>query len=106
MECSGSPFTRYFLSNYAPNDQEIAAIRAFVAPYSEELSRFQALIDKLSIERDQLKDYVNPHKALISPMRQVPEDILRDISFRHVGMRACRSRSRPRVQLFGISGRN
>ncbi|KAK6977489.1 hypothetical protein R3P38DRAFT_2666234 [Favolaschia claudopus] len=82
MECS--PFTHYFLSNYAPNDQEIAAIRAFVAPafitpYSEELSRLQALIDKLSIERDQLKDYVDAHKALISPVRQIPEDILREI---------------------------
>ncbi|KAJ7140685.1 hypothetical protein C8R44DRAFT_537561, partial [Mycena epipterygia] len=44
-----------------------------------ELTRLESLISDLSAQRDQLKDYIDSHRALTSPARRVPLNIVQDI---------------------------
>ncbi|KAJ7083439.1 hypothetical protein C8R44DRAFT_539729, partial [Mycena epipterygia] len=74
-----SSFTQYFGTNYIPTDPEIKYIRTHLVPYEEELARLEPLIQDLTRQRDRVKNYIDPHKALISHPRRLPHDILEQI---------------------------
>ncbi|KAF7367734.1 hypothetical protein MSAN_00837300 [Mycena sanguinolenta] len=83
-----SPFADKLGTNYVPSDEEIAHLRAFLVGPTEQLAKIQAQIDEMELVVDQLKakresvqTVIGAHKALISPMRHVPEDVLREIFF-------------------------
>ncbi|TFK37592.1 hypothetical protein BDQ12DRAFT_684941 [Crucibulum laeve] len=73
-------------TNYIPSENEVKAIKQLLAAPSErlafldgEISRVQTLLDKLSHERDTLTESISAHRALLSPARRLPEDVLREI---------------------------
>ncbi|KAJ7134835.1 hypothetical protein C8R44DRAFT_610115, partial [Mycena epipterygia] len=81
-----SPFAARLGTNYCPKDEEIADIKALLVEptlrlkrLDDEITDMQKAIDKLLVERDSLGAYVEGHKALISPARQLPLDIIQEI---------------------------
>ncbi|KAJ7134881.1 hypothetical protein C8R44DRAFT_849317 [Mycena epipterygia] len=81
-----SPFAARLGTNYCPKDEEIADIKALIVEPTLRLKRLdddiadmQKAINKLTAERDALVAYVDSHKALISPARQLPVDIIQEI---------------------------
>ncbi|KAK6996908.1 hypothetical protein R3P38DRAFT_2654363 [Favolaschia claudopus] len=73
------PFQSILNTNYIPTDPEISQIRAHILPYEAELAKLNAFIKHLRARRDQVKFYVDSHKALISHPRRLPQDILEEI---------------------------
>ncbi|KAJ7823990.1 hypothetical protein B0H14DRAFT_1307061 [Mycena olivaceomarginata] len=74
-----SRFFHHFNTNYVPSDEEIECIRADLVSHTQELARIDERIRELSAQRDQIQDYIDSHKALISHPRRLPVDILREI---------------------------
>ncbi|KAJ7134865.1 hypothetical protein C8R44DRAFT_563163, partial [Mycena epipterygia] len=81
-----SPFAPKLGTNYCPKDEEIAEIKALLIEpvlrlkrLDDEITEMQKALDKLAAERDALAAYVDGHKALISPIRQLPLDVIHEI---------------------------
>ncbi|KAJ2915549.1 hypothetical protein MD484_g4884, partial [Candolleomyces efflorescens] len=81
-----SPFSHYFNTNYVPSDHEIVTIR-------ELISRGKMIMDDVKRRKEELqhewrelkkswevqKREVEGHKALLSPIKRIPRDILSSI---------------------------
>ncbi|KAJ7796600.1 hypothetical protein B0H14DRAFT_3887487 [Mycena olivaceomarginata] len=83
---SESPFAAQLGTNYCPKDNEVLEIQALLVEptlrlknLDNEIAELQKAIDKLVEERDGLEVYVDAHKALISPARRLPLDIIQEI---------------------------
>ncbi|KAF7326380.1 hypothetical protein MVEN_02624400 [Mycena venus] len=81
-----SPFAAQLDTNYCPEDDEVLQIKSILVEptlrlrrLDDEIAELQRAIDKLAEERDGLETFVAAHKALISPVRRVPFDILQEI---------------------------
>ncbi|KAJ7185314.1 hypothetical protein C8R46DRAFT_376397 [Mycena filopes] len=81
-----SSFAHILRTNAVPSDSESERIRDLLqgprkqlVEVTGELSRLQSLIDEATRTRDELQDFIDAHTALISPMRRLPEDILRAV---------------------------
>ncbi|KAJ7466946.1 hypothetical protein FB451DRAFT_1259602 [Mycena latifolia] len=81
-----SPFASKLGTNYCPEDEEVTEIKSLLVDPSLQLERLddeiadmQKAIDKLKEQRDSLAVYVEGHKALISPVRRLPLDIVQAI---------------------------
>ncbi|KAJ6544214.1 hypothetical protein B0H19DRAFT_898859, partial [Mycena capillaripes] len=81
-----SHFAPQLGTNYCPKDKEVLEIKALLVKPSHRLKRLddeiadlQKAIDKLAEERNSLSAYVDAHKALISPARRLPLDIIQEI---------------------------
>jgi hypothetical protein len=81
-----SPFSPKLGTNYCPKDEEVIEIKnLLVEPtlrlkrLDDEIADLQKAIDKLAAERESLGTYVAAHKALISPVRRLPLDIIQEI---------------------------
>ncbi|KAF7376702.1 hypothetical protein MSAN_00087200 [Mycena sanguinolenta] len=81
-----SPFASHLGTNYCPKDDELLKIRAFLVEptrrlrrLDDEIAELQKSIDKLAEERHSLQTYVDGHKALISPARRLPLDVIQEI---------------------------
>ncbi|KAJ7782565.1 hypothetical protein DFH07DRAFT_791142, partial [Mycena maculata] len=81
-----SPFTLQLGTNYCPTDEEVVEIKALlieptlkVKRLDNEIAELQRAIDKLAEERDGLVAYTEAHKALITPIRRLPLDIIQEI---------------------------
>ncbi|KAK7048061.1 hypothetical protein R3P38DRAFT_3307022 [Favolaschia claudopus] len=86
MSLAGSPFADRLNTNYVPSDAEIPEIRSSLVGPEAELVRLEAEIEltenvlkQLKARRTSLKEPIDAHKALISPVRRLPEDILEEI---------------------------
>ncbi|KAJ7432583.1 hypothetical protein FB451DRAFT_1479550 [Mycena latifolia] len=73
-------------TNYCPQDEEIVEIKAFLAEptlrlkdLGDEIADLQKALDKLTAERARISVYVDAHRALISPARRLPLDIIQKI---------------------------
>ncbi|KAJ6538775.1 hypothetical protein DFH09DRAFT_1283160 [Mycena vulgaris] len=73
-------------TNYCPEDAGATEIRALllestlqVKRLDGEIADLQKATDKLKEERDGLVAYVEAHKALISPVRRLPLDVIQEI---------------------------
>ncbi|KAK6977598.1 hypothetical protein R3P38DRAFT_3123748 [Favolaschia claudopus] len=83
-----SPFAQRLGTNYCLTDDEVLEIKNLIAEptrqllsLDEEISQLQKSIEKLKEKRDTLSTYVDEHKALISPIRRIPQDVLSEIFF-------------------------
>ncbi|KAK6977597.1 hypothetical protein R3P38DRAFT_3123741 [Favolaschia claudopus] len=83
-----SPFTQHLGTNYCPLDDEVLEIRSLLAEptrqllvLDEEISQLQKSIEKLTEKRKTLSGYIEEHRALISPIRRIPQDVLSEIFF-------------------------
>ncbi|KAJ7037438.1 hypothetical protein C8F04DRAFT_1209818 [Mycena alexandri] len=81
-----SRFASKLGTNFCPLDEEVLEIqRLLVVPLSRlkdidhELAELQKAIDELAEERDSVSAYVEAHKALLSPLRRLPLDIMQEI---------------------------
>ncbi|KAJ6505556.1 hypothetical protein C8R45DRAFT_973104 [Mycena sanguinolenta] len=74
-----SPFSDKLGTNYVPSDEEIKDLHGLLVDPIEELAKVQAQIGQLKARRESLQRTIDAHKALISPMRRIPYDVLREI---------------------------
>ncbi|KAJ6571233.1 hypothetical protein B0H19DRAFT_987847 [Mycena capillaripes] len=74
-----SPFARHLHTNYVPSDTEVKCIEEHLLPHRLELLRLERLIQDLCSQRTKILHYINVHKALISPARRLPADIVQEI---------------------------
>ncbi|KAJ7699293.1 hypothetical protein B0H17DRAFT_1049373 [Mycena rosella] len=81
-----SPYAFKLGTNHCPSDEEVVEIKALLQDPTRQLQRVDneiaviwKIIDKLTRERDRLSAYVEAHKALISPVRRLPLDIIQEI---------------------------
>ncbi|KAJ7441753.1 hypothetical protein FB451DRAFT_96336 [Mycena latifolia] len=81
-----SPFTSKLGTNYCPRGEEIVQIRTLLIEptlqlkhLDDEIAVLQKALDKLTEERTGISAYVDAHKALISPVRRLPLDIILEI---------------------------
>ncbi|KAJ7149772.1 hypothetical protein C8R43DRAFT_856842, partial [Mycena crocata] len=74
-----SPFAQHLQTNYIPPGAEVSQIRAYLVPHTEELTRLDSLIHALCQKRTALASYIESHKALVSPARRLPRDIVEQI---------------------------
>ncbi|KAJ7448002.1 hypothetical protein FB451DRAFT_767631 [Mycena latifolia] len=81
-----TPYKDLLYTNIVPSDEECRRIRDFVvAPMNEvaelnpEIARLQSLLGRLTRRRDDLKEVIDSHLALVSPARKLPHDIVREI---------------------------
>ncbi|KAJ6594554.1 hypothetical protein B0H19DRAFT_65026 [Mycena capillaripes] len=81
-----SPFAAQLGTNYCPQDEELAQINdLLIEPclrmkrLDDEIAVMQKAINKLNEERDALSTYVEAHRALTSPLRRLPLDIIEEI---------------------------
>ncbi|KAF7331285.1 F-box domain-containing protein [Mycena kentingensis (nom. inval.)] len=81
-----SPVSSLLRTNSVPSTPQQAAIRDFLsscqpelARLEEEVSRLQDLLSVATAARDAHKALMDDHQALLSPVRRVPDDILRAI---------------------------
>ncbi|KAJ6573492.1 hypothetical protein DFH09DRAFT_1312197 [Mycena vulgaris] len=81
-----SPFTSKLGTNYCPQDEEIIEIQSLLVEpalrlkcLDDEITELQKAVEKLRDERDELGAYVDAHRALISPARRLPLDIIQEI---------------------------
>ncbi|KAJ6594624.1 hypothetical protein B0H19DRAFT_907708, partial [Mycena capillaripes] len=81
-----SPFASQLGTNYCPKDEEVQEIKNLLLEptlrlkrLGDEIADLQTAIDKLAEERDTLEAYVEGHRALMSPVRRLPLDIIQEI---------------------------
>ncbi|KAJ7778381.1 hypothetical protein B0H16DRAFT_1360352, partial [Mycena metata] len=74
-----SPFAHHLGTNYCPTDEEIPEIQALLVEPGLRLQCLDAKIAELQRERESLVVYMDGHKALISPLRRLPLDIIQEI---------------------------
>ncbi|KAG2018706.1 hypothetical protein CC2G_008108 [Coprinopsis cinerea AmutBmut pab1-1] len=86
---SSSPFDQRLGTNYAPSDAEKAQIQEIIAEISPEISKLDGEIEALkealeSLEKtkEERSKFLEDHKALLSPIRDLPVDIIHAI-FQH-----------------------
>ena len=73
-------------TNYAPSDEELQEIsrvlvepQARLARMNDEIERAQAALDELERQRDKLVRHIDQYRALTSPIRRIPREILQEI---------------------------
>ena len=79
-------FARLLGTNYVPTNSETRQILNFLSHRLSELSRLdteidrlQAIIDDLYEQRDKARKFVDDHRALLSPARRLPPEIVGEI---------------------------
>ncbi|KAF7336757.1 hypothetical protein MVEN_02110900 [Mycena venus] len=81
-----SPFAALLGTNYCPREDELAQITGLLEEpclklkrLDDEIDAMRKALDKLSEERDALNAYLQAHRALMSPIRRLPLDIIQEI---------------------------
>ncbi|KAJ7615855.1 hypothetical protein FB45DRAFT_801477 [Roridomyces roridus] len=81
-----SPFQKSLFTNDVLSDAECGHVRHFMsgpqaeaASLTQEIIRLQSQLDELSAKRDSLHQFIDAHLALVSPVRRLPEDLVREI---------------------------
>ncbi|KAF8213850.1 hypothetical protein K438DRAFT_1802372 [Mycena galopus ATCC 62051] len=86
MFLADSAFANRLSTNYVPSDSETLEIRALLVDPEAQLARIDAQIKEMEIalgrlkeQRASLKQPIDAHRALISPIRRIPQDVLLEI---------------------------
>ncbi|KAE9389985.1 hypothetical protein BT96DRAFT_834098, partial [Gymnopus androsaceus JB14] len=73
-------------TNHAPSTAELKSLKAHLVPLQLELCRLETEIDPvhslltgLLLEKRQVANYIEAHKALASPVRRIPTETLAEI---------------------------
>ncbi|KAE9394308.1 hypothetical protein BT96DRAFT_923576 [Gymnopus androsaceus JB14] len=81
-----SPFASLIGTNHIPSSAELNMLKALLVQPQLELCQLEAEIDRvqnlltgLLSEKQKLTDYIEAHRALISPIRQIPTETLAEI---------------------------
>ncbi|KIK66068.1 hypothetical protein GYMLUDRAFT_158537, partial [Collybiopsis luxurians FD-317 M1] len=83
---SDSAFASLIGTNYIPTTSELGILKTLLtdpeldlSQLEAEISRLQNALDRLFLRKQKIKDYIMAHKALASPVRQLPAEILAEI---------------------------
>ncbi|KAJ8095503.1 hypothetical protein PM082_023273 [Marasmius tenuissimus] len=84
MELDGidTPFSHVLNTNYSPSTEEQHLIRDVIRGPEEQIRQLDEEISRLQAKRQALKQFVDLHRALLSPFRRLPADVWRSIFFR------------------------
>lgn len=89
MDSNSSPYAHILHTNRAPSIDEIDAIKAYLLEPEAKLRRLEAeigrmrvILDGLESEHVKLKLYVESHKALLSPIKRIPPELLQEVFVR------------------------
>ncbi|KAE9395212.1 hypothetical protein BT96DRAFT_826593, partial [Gymnopus androsaceus JB14] len=81
-----SPFASVIGTNHAPSTAELKSLQAHLVHPQLELSRLETEIDRVQTvlsnllsEKRQIGNYIEAHRALASPVRQIPPETLAEI---------------------------
>ena len=81
-----SPYASYLHTNYSPTASEILEIKdslkkplARLASIESEIDRSNLVVEKVYDEHRALNAWIEAHRALLSPLRQVPIEIMEEI---------------------------
>ncbi|KAH6911003.1 hypothetical protein BKA70DRAFT_50757 [Coprinopsis sp. MPI-PUGE-AT-0042] len=74
-----SPFKDQLGSNYVPSEDEAVAIQKLIESVEPQIVSLDAEIEAMKQRRAIYASFVADHRALISPIRHMPSDILRSI---------------------------
>ncbi|KAL0066533.1 hypothetical protein AAF712_006576 [Marasmius tenuissimus] len=81
-----SPFNHVLDTNHFPNAEETKLLHSVlqtpqrkVAELNAHIARLETTLEQLRTERDSLQTYIDSHRALLSPFRRFPEDVLREV---------------------------
>ncbi|KAJ6456368.1 hypothetical protein C8R45DRAFT_576748 [Mycena sanguinolenta] len=81
-----SPFASRLGTNYCPSDAEFTQIQGLLLEpclqlqhLDDKIAVMRKALEKLTEERDALGAYMEAHKALLSPARRLPRDIIEEI---------------------------
>ncbi|KAJ6582784.1 hypothetical protein B0H10DRAFT_2098077 [Mycena sp. CBHHK59/15] len=81
-----SPFTDRLRTNYVPSDGEVVEICSLLVQPLDELARLdaeigeiEAVLRSLRVKRNSLSSLIDGHKALISHLRRLYQDVLGEI---------------------------
>ncbi|KAJ3828651.1 hypothetical protein EV361DRAFT_387764 [Lentinula raphanica] len=78
-DLSRSPFVGLMGTNYAPSADQLNNIKTLlVKPYAE-LERLEMEIARALCEKEKINNFVEAHRALMSPIRQIPDEVLGEI---------------------------
>ncbi|KAJ8095749.1 hypothetical protein PM082_022856 [Marasmius tenuissimus] len=69
-------------TNYVPSNEELREINTIVREPEEEIRRIDAEISRMQSRRDELQQFVDQHRKLLSPFRRFPEDVWREVFIR------------------------
>ncbi|KAJ8095508.1 hypothetical protein PM082_023278 [Marasmius tenuissimus] len=72
-----TPFSRVLNTNYSPSSPEQHLLRDLVRGPEEQIRLLDEEISRLQAKRQMLKQFVDLHRALLSPFRRVPADVWR-----------------------------
>ncbi|KAH6896159.1 hypothetical protein BKA70DRAFT_1407165 [Coprinopsis sp. MPI-PUGE-AT-0042] len=74
-----TPFKDRLSTNYIPSDDETIAIQKLIEAVEPQIVSLDAEIETMKQRRGIYASFVADHRALISPIRHMPPDILRNI---------------------------
>jgi len=81
-----SPYASHLHTNYTPTESEILQIKQLLteplkrlSSLDAEIEKVQSILDGLRDKHRALSDEIEAHRALISPIRQLPLDVLGEI---------------------------
>ncbi|KAJ3828654.1 hypothetical protein F5880DRAFT_1528784 [Lentinula raphanica] len=74
-----SPFVELLGTNHAPSPDKLNELRTLlIEPYAE-LERLETEIARALNEKEKINNFIEAHRALMSPVRQVPAEVLAEI---------------------------
>ncbi|KAH6911001.1 hypothetical protein BKA70DRAFT_1398666 [Coprinopsis sp. MPI-PUGE-AT-0042] len=74
-----TPFKDRLSTNYVPSDNETTAIQKLIEVVEPQIVSLDAEIEAMKQRRAVYASFVADHRALISPIRRMPPDILRNV---------------------------
>ncbi|KAF7319097.1 F-box domain-containing protein [Mycena chlorophos] len=74
-----SPFSSLLGTNHTPDEAQLKELGAYLVAPTEELTILDAEIEKLVAKRAALQADIAAHRALMSPIRRAPIDVLQHI---------------------------
>lgn len=96
MDDTNSPYAHVLHTNYIPSESQQQEIKTYISkPEAKlqnlevEIVRMRAILEGLESEHAKLKQFVDPHKALLSPMRRLVPELLQGIFVRCLPARNC-----------------
>ncbi|KAJ7123289.1 hypothetical protein C8R43DRAFT_1241172 [Mycena crocata] len=69
----------YLRTGYVPFPPELEALQSDLTSLSKELGRLDTLIRDLSAQRDKIEESVELHRAVLAPVRRLPDDVVQHI---------------------------
>ncbi|KAF5355360.1 hypothetical protein D9758_006111 [Tetrapyrgos nigripes] len=81
-----SPFSHLLSSNYAASDSDVPLVKAIITSSSDTLRRLNSEVQKLQTalreleqKRNSVQTWIDAHRALLSPSRRLPAELLSEI---------------------------